>query len=90
MRVDAAVDEEGRTLGRIAGVELRDRQQVQVASLGRAADRAGPAERGVGVGQLAHHGADLIVRKEVVELDHRRGFCSSQSRSGTSCGLGEV
>ncbi len=90
VRVDAAVDQEGRPFGRIAGVELRDRQEVDVTALGRAADGAGPAERGMGVGQLPHHGADLLVRIEVVELDHRRGFCSSQSRSGTSCGLGEV
>ena len=90
VRVDAAVDEEGRPLGLVACVELRDRQQVQVAALGRASDRACPAERGVGVGQLPHNGADLLVRIEVVELDHRRGFCSSQSRNGTSCGLGEV
>ena len=70
VRVDAAVDEEGRPFGRISGVELRDRQQVQVAALGRAADGACPAERGVGVGQLPHNGADLLVRIEVVELDH--------------------
>ena len=90
VRVDAAVNEVGRPLGRLAGVEVGERQELDVAPLARAADRPGAAERGVGVGQLAHHGADLLVRIEVVELDHRRGFCSSQSRSGTSWGLGEV